>query len=132
MRRFDKQNVRVTTLGELGEAATAARAPAILVIGENVRLREGLDWIGAMAGRVLDPDPLGRDDLPGRSGPIDIFELEPVRIGEEDGVIALAILRIGGGRIEHRGADLHQKRMKRIDIVAALTRSRRCDAGPAT
>ena len=58
-----KQNVVVTTLEKLGSAATASAAPAIIVIGENVRLREGLDWLGAMAGRVLEPYPLGRDDL---------------------------------------------------------------------
>jgi len=54
------QSVQVTTLGELGRAAKASTAPAILVIGENVRLRAGLDWLGAMEGRALDPDPLGR------------------------------------------------------------------------
>jgi uroporphyrin-III C-methyltransferase len=52
----------VTSLGALGEAA-AGGAPAIIVIGENVRLREGLDWLGAMAGRVLEPYPLGRETL---------------------------------------------------------------------
>jgi uroporphyrin-III C-methyltransferase len=57
---FEKQNVQVKTLGELGAAAKASSAPAILVIGENVRLREGLDWIGALSGRLLDPDPLKR------------------------------------------------------------------------
>jgi uroporphyrin-III C-methyltransferase len=57
----DAQSVQVTTLGQLGDAADAATAPAILVIGENVRLREGLDWLGARNdGRVLDPNPLGR------------------------------------------------------------------------
>jgi uroporphyrin-III C-methyltransferase len=56
-----KQNVRVTTLGELGARAKECDAPAILVIGENVRLREGLDWIGAMGGRLLDADPLKRN-----------------------------------------------------------------------
>ena len=60
---FDKQNVVVTCLEKLGEAAAASGAPAIVVIGENVKLREGLDWVGAMAGRVLEPYPLGRDDL---------------------------------------------------------------------
>ncbi len=60
---FDKQNVVVTSLEKLGEAAAASGAPAIIVIGENVKLREGLDWVGAMAGRVLEPYPLGRDDL---------------------------------------------------------------------
>jgi uroporphyrin-III C-methyltransferase len=56
------QRVTATTLARLGEAAIGD-APAILVIGENVRLREGLDWIGALAGRRLDPDPLKRDSL---------------------------------------------------------------------
>jgi uroporphyrin-III C-methyltransferase len=57
---FDKQDVRVTTLGELGACAKESTAPAILIIGENVRLREGLDWIGAMSGKLLDADPLKR------------------------------------------------------------------------
>ncbi|HUJ03055.1 MAG TPA: uroporphyrinogen-III C-methyltransferase [Rhizomicrobium sp.] len=58
---FARQHVRVTTLGELPRAARESGAPAIFVIGENVRLREGLDWIGAMSGRLLDPDPLKRE-----------------------------------------------------------------------
>lgn len=56
------QSVQVTTLGKLGEAA-AGTAPAIIVIGENVRLRDGLDWIGAMAGKMIEPWPLGRERL---------------------------------------------------------------------
>ncbi|MGB0843693.1 MAG: uroporphyrinogen-III C-methyltransferase [Alphaproteobacteria bacterium] len=36
------------------------RPPSLLVIGETVRLRAGLDWMGAMdAGRKLIADPLG-------------------------------------------------------------------------
>jgi uroporphyrin-III C-methyltransferase len=60
---FDKQHVIVTTLAMLGEAAAASTAPAIIVIGENVKLRDGLDWLGALAGRVLEPYPLGRAKL---------------------------------------------------------------------
>jgi uroporphyrin-III C-methyltransferase len=60
---FEKQNVRITTLGELGACAKESDAPAVLVIGDNVRLREGLDWIGAMGGKLLDADPLNRDGL---------------------------------------------------------------------
>jgi uroporphyrin-III C-methyltransferase len=30
----------------------------MVVVGEVVRLRAGLDWLGALAGRVLVPDPL--------------------------------------------------------------------------
>jgi uroporphyrin-III C-methyltransferase len=54
------QSVQVTTLANLGEAAGATTAPAMLVIGENVRLREALDWVG---GKVLNPYPLGRAAL---------------------------------------------------------------------
>jgi uroporphyrin-III C-methyltransferase len=52
---LDNQSVTVTTLRELGAAASANAAPAILVIGEIVRLRERMDWLGAMAGRLLEP-----------------------------------------------------------------------------
>lgn len=57
------QSVAVTTLGALGATATGSKAPAVLVIGENVKLARGLDWLGAMKGRVLDPDPLGREQV---------------------------------------------------------------------
>ena len=59
----EKQSVRVTTLRSLGEVARESTAPAILVIGENVKLRAGLDWLGALSGRLLDPDPLKREPL---------------------------------------------------------------------
>ena len=59
-----EQSVRVTTLEHLGREARASSAPAILVIGENVRLRAGLDWLGALhSGRTLEPDPLGHIDI---------------------------------------------------------------------
>jgi len=60
---FDHQAVQVTTLGGLGDAATGTSAPAILVIGENVKLRAGLDWIGALAGKALEPFPPGHDEI---------------------------------------------------------------------
>jgi uroporphyrin-III C-methyltransferase len=41
-------------------AESGLEPPALVVIGEVVRLRAGLDWLGALAGRLLDPDPLGR------------------------------------------------------------------------
>ena len=59
-----EQNVHVTTLAQVGADAKTVDAPAILIIGENVRLREGLDWLGALnEGRKLNPDPLGRPDI---------------------------------------------------------------------
>ena len=61
---LDQQSMTVTTLARLGQHAAEAQTPAILVIGENVRLAEGLDWLGAArAGKVLDPDPLKRNHL---------------------------------------------------------------------
>jgi uroporphyrin-III C-methyltransferase len=44
------QSVRVTTLAKLGEIAATSVSPAVFVIGENVKLRAELDWLGAVAG----------------------------------------------------------------------------------
>ena len=61
---LDNQTTSVTTLTSLGAKAAEADTPAILVIGENVRLAEGLDWLGALRhGRRLDADPLTRNRL---------------------------------------------------------------------
>lgn len=60
---FDRQSVQVTTLAKLGEAAAASTAPAILVVGENVRLRESLDWLGALGGKRLYRDDPARHGL---------------------------------------------------------------------
>lgn len=55
------QRVVETTLGRCVEdaAAGAIEPPAVVVVGEVVRLRAGLDWLGAQAGRTLTADPLG-------------------------------------------------------------------------
>lgn len=53
------QSVIETTLARAGVDAARAQTPAIIAIGEVVRLRAGMDWLGAIEGRVLDPDPLG-------------------------------------------------------------------------
>jgi uroporphyrin-III C-methyltransferase len=42
------QSVLVSTLGEVAEAAADARVPAIVVIGEVVRFRAALDWVGGL------------------------------------------------------------------------------------
>jgi uroporphyrin-III C-methyltransferase len=54
------QQVLETTLGAASADVAAAnfKAPAIIVIGEVVRLRAGLDWLGALEGRILKRDPL--------------------------------------------------------------------------
>ena len=57
---LDNQFTTITELAKLGDQASDADPPAILVIGENVRLASGLDWLGAISGRLLNPDPLGR------------------------------------------------------------------------
>lgn len=55
------QQVLETTLGQCADAAAEAglKPPAIVCVGEVVRLRAGLDWLGAMSGKVLTSDPLG-------------------------------------------------------------------------
>jgi uroporphyrin-III C-methyltransferase len=55
------QSVTVTNLGELGVAAAKAPALCIMVIGQNVRLREELDWLGfGAAGAAGQIDPVDR------------------------------------------------------------------------
>ncbi|EJZ17458.1 uroporphyrinogen-III C-methyltransferase [Rhizobium sp. Pop5] len=57
-----RQQVLETTLGDAPEAIAAAgiEPPAVVVVGEVVRLRASLDWLGALAGRRLQPDPFSR------------------------------------------------------------------------
>ncbi|MDJ0950292.1 MAG: uroporphyrinogen-III C-methyltransferase [Alphaproteobacteria bacterium] len=57
-----EQQVLETTLGASAEDAAAAglEPPALFVLGEVVRLRAGLDWLGALHGRALVADPLNR------------------------------------------------------------------------
>ncbi len=62
------QRVMETTLGAAAHDAAAQdlRPPGLFVVGDVVRLRAGLDWLGAMAhNRRLDADPL-RDGPPAR------------------------------------------------------------------
>lgn len=55
------QEVLETTLGKCAQDARDAglAPPAVVCVGEVVRLRTGLDWLGAMSGRLLEDDPLG-------------------------------------------------------------------------
>ncbi|KGF70359.1 uroporphyrin-III methyltransferase [Hoeflea sp. BAL378] len=57
----DTQAVLETTLARAAGdvAASGLQPPAIVVVGQVVRLRSALDWLGAAQGRVLTPDPLG-------------------------------------------------------------------------
>jgi len=61
---FTDQATIITRLADLGAVAAAAETPAIIVVGENVRLAAGLDWLGAaLQDRRLDPDPLKQNPL---------------------------------------------------------------------
>lgn len=55
------QHVLETTLVDAAAdvAASGIQPPAVIVVGEVVRLRAGLDWLNALHGRTLVPDPLG-------------------------------------------------------------------------
>ena len=53
-----EQHVLVSTLGDVVGASVGSQTPAIIVVGEVVHMRAGLDWLGALNGRQLDPDPL--------------------------------------------------------------------------
>ena len=56
-----EQRVLESTLGTCAAdvAQSGIEPPAIMVVGEIVRLRAALDWLGALDGRVLIADPLG-------------------------------------------------------------------------
>ncbi|MDI6838464.1 MAG: uroporphyrinogen-III C-methyltransferase [Rhizobiaceae bacterium] len=58
------QKVLETTLGEAERAVAASgfEPPAIVVVGEVVRLRPSLDWLGALSGRKLVGDPFAGDN----------------------------------------------------------------------
>lgn len=58
------QKVLETTLGraEADVIASGLEPPAIVVVGEVVRLRAGLDWLGAVQGRRLVSDPLNKGE----------------------------------------------------------------------
>ena len=56
----DDMRVHETTLGNIGDLdELGLKPPSIVVLGEVVRLRSALDWLGALEGRVLEKDPLG-------------------------------------------------------------------------
>ena len=56
-----EQQVLETTLerAEADVMKSGLKPPAIVVVGQVVRLRAALDWLGAIEGRVLTQDPLG-------------------------------------------------------------------------
>ena len=57
------QTILESTLGDVVTSAAreTIEPPAMLVVGENVRLRAGLDWFGALEGRTLIGDPLDEE-----------------------------------------------------------------------
>jgi uroporphyrin-III C-methyltransferase len=56
-----EQTVLETTLGACAAdvAKSGIEPPAMVVVGQVVRLRAALDWLGAIGGRALHADPLG-------------------------------------------------------------------------
>ena len=56
-----EQRVLETTLAHSAADAAAQEIepPCLVVIGGVVALRAGLDWLGALGGRILESDPLG-------------------------------------------------------------------------
>ncbi|GAB2174694.1 uroporphyrinogen-III C-methyltransferase [Dongia sp. agr-C8] len=57
----EQQRVLETTLGTCARdvAESGIEPPAMVVVGQVVRLRAALDWLGAIGGRSLQADPLG-------------------------------------------------------------------------
>ncbi len=59
-----EQHVVETTLARCVDdcAAAGLKPPAIIIVGDVVRLRDGLDWLGALNGRDLVWNPLNDKD----------------------------------------------------------------------
>ena len=59
-----EQRVLETTLADVASDVVAAglAPPALIVVGPVVPLRRALDWLGALDGVPLEPDPLGVRD----------------------------------------------------------------------
>ncbi|MEI2385339.1 uroporphyrinogen-III C-methyltransferase [Breoghania sp. JC706] len=66
---LDGQRVLETTLARAADDAAQAgmEPPAVVCVGDVVRLRAGLDWLGALGGRELVSDPLGLGTRGGQS-----------------------------------------------------------------
>jgi uroporphyrin-III C-methyltransferase len=66
-----EQQVVETTLASAAADAEEHRLepPAVIAVGPVVRLRAGLDWMGAALGRQLNPDPLGTHARPPAAEP---------------------------------------------------------------
>jgi uroporphyrin-III C-methyltransferase len=58
-----QQSIVESTLEHAAMASAGLEPPAIVVIGEVVRLRAGLDWLGALSGKTLIADPMGSRSL---------------------------------------------------------------------
>jgi uroporphyrin-III C-methyltransferase len=54
----ERQTVHETTLGDCEAVAATVEPPALVVVGEVVRLRAGLDWLSALSGKLPDPAAL--------------------------------------------------------------------------
>lgn len=57
-----RQQVLISTLGKIAKEARESdlQPPALVVIGDVVKLHDGLDWLGVhQTGKKLNPDPLG-------------------------------------------------------------------------
>ena len=52
---------------------------------------------------------------------MDELELDPIGVGEEDGVIAVTIGGTVGWGVEHRGTDFDEQPMQIVDVAAAVS-----------
>lgn len=55
----ERMTVTECTLAMAAETAKDVKPPSVIAIGPVVKLRSALDWVGAMNGREMNPDPLG-------------------------------------------------------------------------
>ena len=57
-------SVRTASDGQTALNLAKSEPPAIVILGEVVKMRQSLDWLGTLEGKVLKRDPLGHRTLP--------------------------------------------------------------------
>lgn len=60
----ERQQVLVSTLSNIAEETrnSGLKPPALFIVGDVVKLRDGLDWLGTVTeDKILIPDPLGKN-----------------------------------------------------------------------
>ena len=130
---FADQTVRVTRLAELGAAAAESAAPAILVVGENVKLRDETRLAGRTGGQNARSRAAGTQQTQ-RSSPSQIchsrlqFAPEHRALGFAHGAPARDFVERAGAARAQAGGGVHRTDLDARALDHGLFRAKRLSA----